>query len=49
MTPLMVAAEKGHLDAVTFIIEHGADVSLQVFVKQPFTMLSLVLMPHVRF
>ena len=29
MTPLMVAAEKGHIDAVTFIIEHGADVSLQ--------------------
>ena len=29
MTPLMVAAEKGHIDAVTFIIEQGADVSLQ--------------------
>ena len=25
----MVAAEKGHIDAVIFIIEHGADVSLQ--------------------
>ena len=29
MTPLMVAAEKGHIHAVTFIIAHGDDVSLQ--------------------
>ena len=33
MTPLMVAAEKGHIDAVTFLIEHGADVSQDSFCK----------------
>ena len=28
-TPLMIAAEKGHINAVTFLIRNGADVDLQ--------------------
>ena len=29
-TPLMIAAEKGHINAVTFLIRNGADVDLSL-------------------